>query len=473
MLELNTPHLDDFTLLRYVAEDLDDSERMAAADHLRACGACQRTVGEIAELDRELKGIAANPETRGDFALGNLPEGDSFRKRPEILSGRQRQREDPALFAARAVQASEEGEELSSVILEAAKAPDGDIEALLGRVDLCDETDRFALVYALQKAGPQIAECPGRFLRLAERTILLLNTHDGPSAERDPLVETTALVGQAQQLAGQACLWTGDFERAKSCFEVAYHSFAQIGDDLGLAKVEQLEAQRRFFVGRGDEALILARRASSTAERLGVDDEAARGRVAEGLALQQLARHAEAVERFRSSLHVFEVQELWSNYVGAVNSMATSLVVLGRLGEARAQFAKALRRLSRDKHRSWLPFIRKGLAEVLFAAGRYREAAISAAQAARLYGACGMTSRSLMSSLYEIESWARAGEIARARHRLELFRETVKHQGILDPTLSRLIGEAFSGAVADYQKLAELRESAENKLSERLGRQQA
>jgi len=473
MHDLMNSHLDDFTLLRYVAEDLDDVEEAAVADHLSTCDTCRKAVEEIEELDRELKAIADNRETCRDFELEDLPADDPFRLRPSIAARTRRRVDDPGNFAVTAVVASEEGEELSTVILESASGSDGDLNTVLRRIDLSDPAHRFALLYALQKSGTQIAECPSRFLSFAERTLSLLGPEAGAASEKDLLIETAALLGQAQQLVGQACLWTGDFERAKSAFLVAYRFFGQVGDELALAKIEQLEAQRRFFTAEGGKALPLVRRALASAEAIGVEDEIGRCRTVEGMALQQLGRHEEAVEAFRSALPAFEKLGLWSNYVGAVNSVATSLVVLGRLSEARSHFAKALRRLSRDQHRSWLPFIRKGLAEVLFAAGRYREAAISAAQAARLYSENGMISRCLMSNLYEVESWARAGEAGRARHRLALFREAVRRQGVLDPTLSGLIEQAFSGAVPDYQKLKELRESAESALAERLGRRHA
>jgi tetratricopeptide (TPR) repeat protein len=310
-------------------------------------------------------------------------------------------------------------------------------------------------------------------LIFGERCLAILRVLPDRALSGNELVPDAAIFAQAHQLVGQACLWTGELERAGSCFSLAYRFFERLGDELGLAKVEQLESQRRFFVGNGAQALVLASRARRTAEQLGVEDEAARCRVAEGMALQRLNRHAEAVESFQSSLPVFERFDLWSNYVGAVNATATSLVVLGRPDEARRQFAKALRRLSRDQHRSWLPFIRKGLAEVLFSVGRYREAAISAAQAARQYADCGMRSRSLLSSLFEVESWARAGESGRALHRLTLFRSEIAREGIHDPTLFRLIREIFAGSKPDFQMIAELRRSAEKTLPQGLGEMNA
>jgi len=115
------------------------------------------------------------------------------------------------------------------------------------------------------------------------------------------------------------------------------------------------------------------------------------------------------------------------------------------------------------------PFIRKGLAEVLFSAERYREAANQAARAARLFSESGQLSRSLAASLFEVESWARAGDSGRARHRLDIFRLEIARHGKLDPTLAKLIDQALSGGSMDFREIAELRQLADSALQESIG----
>jgi tetratricopeptide (TPR) repeat protein len=471
MLDTKTPHLDDFTLLRFVAWDLEQAERTEIEGHLDACPTCKATLHEIEELNRELSILAKDHTTQREWEAEDLPEGDPFRRRP-LAAGPSRHLDNSSGFAKRAVAASEEGTALSASILEAAKGSPQELEAEFGSLDLSDPACRFALLYALQKAGVAIAECPGRFLAFAEQTLRRLRTLS-PKTPVDALIPDAALFAQARQLAGQACLWSGELERAGSCFSLAYRFFEQLGDELGLAKVEQLESQRRFFTGNGGEALILARRAARTAELLGVEDEQARARVAEGMALFELSRWRESLEAFREALPVFERLELWSNYVGALNCIGNALVKLNRLDEARREYARALRRISRERHRSWVPFIRKGLAEILFSAGRYREAAVTASQAARLYSASGQVSRSLMTCLFEVESWARAGDLSRARHRLELFQSEVARRGVLDPTVDSLIAAALSGDSPDFRNIAELRRTAEQTLKHHFGEMNA
>jgi tetratricopeptide (TPR) repeat protein len=182
-----------------------------------------------------------------------------------------------------------------------------------------------------------------------------------------------------------------------------------------------------------------------------------------------LDRLDEAVEVLRNSLPVFEKHGLWSNYVGALNNLGATLAKAARLDDARREYARALRRLSRERDRSFVAYIRHGLAEVLFAAGRYREAAISLAQAARLYRECGLAASALMASLFEVESWARQGDLGRARHRLDLFLAEVGRQGALDPSLTGEIEQALSGGHADLGRVADLRHRTEAILQERLG----
>ena len=470
MLDLKPPHLDDFTLLCCVAGELGVSDRTTATDHLAACRACRWTQVELERLHKELSLLAKDSSALRDWYVEDLPSGDPFQRQPRAVRRPPRrvgvtsvERIAHAITASQSAMASSEG------ILESVKNPSTDVRAILSSLSFSELTDRFALLYILQEAGQQIAEDPSRLMAFADEVLATLARQDGQAPESERDVPPLLLRGQAHQLAGQARLWTGNFEHAGSHFQSAYRDFGMLGDETGVARVEQLEAQRRFFIGRGKEALVLARRAAGTFALLGLDDEGARARGAEGMALFQLDRWQEAADAFGEALKVFETYELWSNYVGALNSIATALVKMGRLDGARREYARALRRLSREQHRSWLPFIRKGLAEVLFSAGRYREAAVQASRAVRLYAESGQVSRSLMTSLFEVESWARAGELDRACHRLELFRDEIARHGALDPTLAGLIEGALSGRSSDFQAIVNLRERTEVALEERFG----
>jgi tetratricopeptide (TPR) repeat protein len=473
MLDLKRQHLDDFTLLCFVGGELGEPERATVVDHLTGCRRCQATHTEIARLDEDLSLLAKDPASRQEW-LEELPAGDSFHRQPR--AARKPPRQVSATTVERLVRVSVAAESAMAAtegFLEAVKNPASDPTDTLSRISFSELTDRFALLYTLQESGLQVAENPRPLLAFAEEVIAAIKGLLGDQARKAPETERDVplqlLHGQANQLAGQARLWTGELELAGSHLVSAYRDFTMLGDETGVARVEQLEAQRRFFTGHGGEALILARRSAATFAMLGLDDDRARARGAEGMALFQLGRWQEAADAFGEALGVFESHQLWSNYVGTLNSIATALVKMGRLDEARREYARALRRLSREQHRSWLPFIHKGLAEVLFSAGRYREAAVQSSRAVRLYAESGQVSRSLMASLFEAENWARAGDLGRARHRLELFRAEITQHGILDPTLVGLIEEALSGRNTDFQAIVNLREWTEAALKERFG----
>ena len=463
-------HLDDFTLLRYTASDLDDIERRRADQHLAACRHCSATLVSIGRLDEELKALA--PDL---VAAEGLPAGDPFARRPrrsapaarEALSSEARER-----LAAAAMEASEAGLAGGARILEAARASSAEIDRVLSGLLLSDIANRFALLYAMREAGLEIAESPNRAMTLAEKaqSRLRLETPAQASAgDAEHAVPLATLSAQAHLLAGMAGNWTDELENAKVHFQVAYRLFGEsTGDEVSLAVVELSEAQRRSFDGRPGEALVLARRATATFREMDLEDYVARARGAEAIALAKLDRDEEALEVFRDAAAVFHSRGLWSNYVGMINAVGACLMRLGRLDEARREFARALKSVSRERHAAWLPYIRNGLAHVLFSAGSHSEAAKAFAQTARLFGELDLPAQALTAFLFEIESWTLSGDRPRARHRLEIFRAQVARRDALDPSILRRLEQALSGRDPDFEELASLRESASQMLRERL-----
>ena len=366
-------------------------------------------------------------------------------------------------LAATAIAASDRGLVLQERILEVVRKGQ---DVLLPDLSLADVEGRFALLYALQQAGREIAENPVRALAFAQAVLQRLRREATPQGGRvapaEQVVPRHLLWAQSHLLTALACMWTKDFTRAQWSLLVAYRSFARgAGDETSLAVVELTEAQRRAFVHEGASSLILARRAGATFKAQGMEDLAARAWMAEGLAYSELGREEDAVQAFRRALPIFEQYELWSNYVGALNSIATSLTTLGRVDEARREYARALRRFSQERHRYWLGYIRTGLAETLFAAGRFSEAAISSARAAQVFRNCGLRANALIASLLEIEGWARHGSLERARHRLSLFWDEIQRDRTIDPAVARDIAAALSGTNPDFERLAMLRQQAE------------
>lgn len=474
MPDLTPSHLDDFTLLRYTSGELNDIERRHTARHLKTCAVCAQVLDEIDELDQELQAIVREAETRHALEEVELPAGDPFRVRPEVRLSPRSRRISPERLAAVAQSASETSGPLSDRLLEEAVSASGELRSLLAELLFDDPANRLALLYALQAAGRRMAEGPVRMLLFADEALSLLREKPTPRNPAEEVAEIVAprlaLRAQAHSLAGQACLWTRDFEKARTHLELAYRSFGRsTGDEVSLAGVELHESQRRSFTGNAAEGLLLARRAAATFEALGLEDYAARALSIVGVALQFLGRDEEAIVIFRRAMATFETKELWSDYEAAVNASGTSLAKLGRLDEARVAYARALRRVSKGRNDPRLAYIRDGLAGLLFSAGRYREAALSFAQSTRMFENAGSAANALIASLFEIESWARAGNCDRARHRLEIFRNQVARLGALDPSVSKEIEESLAGTNPNFERIAKLRERAGGMMRERLG----
>lgn len=460
-------HLDDFTLLRYTAGDLTEGERSAALAHLADCGACGDILGEVRNLDAELRTLAAAGEFDDDSASAFAP-GDPFRRRPRRGRPRRSVRGAPDLVSL-ATSASEAATSTQRRIVDT--VPNSlYLEELVSSLPLSEPEHRFALLYALQEAGRGIAENPTSASEFARIALEEITRSETPPTVAEWMVPTIALKAQALILAAQACIWTKDFTHARSHLAAAYRAFARLGDETGLSVVELNESQRRALAGEGHAALVLARRSRTTFAARGMEDQVARTFVAEGLACFASGRLEESIRAYREALPVFARYELWTNYVGTLNSIATSLQKLGRLDEARREYARALRRFSKKEHRSWLGFLRAGLAEILFFAAHYREAAISFSQAARLFAESGLQAYALTAMLQEVESWARYGSLGRARQRLESFWIEVRSVQQLDPSVERGLGAALSGANPDFERLAALREQVTAALAAALTR---
>jgi tetratricopeptide (TPR) repeat protein len=457
-------HLDDFTLLRFTAADLDAAERGAAEEHLDGCARCNVVLESLARLDAELRDLAKT-------AAGAADTDDPFFRRPEAA---RRPAVRPALeaesLAVAALRASERGDSEARRILTAAKTSPEELASVLSGLTLSDLSLRFGLLYALQEAGLEIAESPVRALGLARAALDRLSSESvGSLTPAEQILPLQTLAAQAHLLAAQGRNWTGELDKAKEHFEKAYEYFGgSTGDDISLAIVELGESQRRAFAGDPGAGLELAARARDTFADLGLEDYEARARVAEGICLSKLDRKEEALVAFRSACPVFQERQLWSNYVGAINSLGGCLMLLGRLDEARREYARALRVVSRERHAAWVGYIRLGLATVLFQARNYRDAALAFMQVSRLFRDLGNIANALTASLYEIESWAQCGEFGRAAQRFEIFRAEVARHDALDPAFVRNLGGALSGSEPDLEEVAQLRESAGRMLRERL-----
>ena len=458
-------HPSDFDLLRFTAPDADEAERESIGHHLESCAPCRDVLSEVRRIDDAFREMASAAPLPSDDEPG-LPAGDPFEGRPDFSAGGGRS-SDPDV-ASRALAASERASgEIESLL---AAGPPGEFQRYLADISVADAAGRYRLLYSLEEMSGRLADAPATSLRFAEQALTKLRSESlpGTPGEAETMVPFSVLVGQAHLLAGQASNWTGEFEKGRAHLEVAYRFFsADPPDEIRLALTEYHESQRRSFSGKAAEGLFLVRRALRTLEAYGIEIWVARARTAEGIALSELGRDEEAVASFRAVVPVFESHGLWKNYVSAVNSLGTSLGQLGRVAEARREYSHALRKVSREKYPALLAFTRHGLATLMFSVGSYADAAKAFGQARTLFQDLRQVGDALLASLYEIESWARSGDTARANHRLDVLRAEVDGREALDPFIVRQLGEALAGHVPDFDRVAELRRRAEEMLREK------
>jgi tetratricopeptide (TPR) repeat protein len=460
-------HLDDFALWLYAVEELAADQLAWAAGHLSDCRDCAATLREVQGLNASLRRVALGALT-STTPDGPFEKTDPFRRRPVPRPGALRRGATTSLDSASVLRESDQALTISSATLSSLlNETEGEASTPFS---LTNPDERLALLYTLQEAGRQSARNPLAIRRFAQETIdrIRLEGSAGDEGPAGRLAPRLLLRAHAHLLLAITLLWFKEFSRARAHLIVAYRSFASAGaQDISFALVELTESQRRSLSGEGRTSQALARRARDTFEGLGMEDYAARATVAEGLAHCALEEHEDAVRAYRAALPIFERYDLWSNYVGALNSAATSLTRLGRFEEARRDYARALRRFSQDRHRYWLGYLRIGLAEALFAAARFADAALAASRAESVFEKAGLRAHQLIALLLEVESWARAGNLTRARLRLDLFRSEVERDHALDPAVQRELVGALSGANPDYQSISTLRRRIDALLEER------
>jgi tetratricopeptide (TPR) repeat protein len=463
---MNASHPTDFALLRFTAGEADEVELRRIGRHVEACGNCRVALSEIRRIDEGLREIALAASLPSEDEPG-LPAGDPFEKRPDFAGRKDRTAPD---VSSRAIAASERASGEVESLLAVAASPE-EFDRYLADLSFADPATRYRLLYSLEEMARRIVDAPATSLRFAEQALTRLRAESLPGSpgEAETMVPLAMLVGQAHLLAGHTSNWTGELEKGKAHLEVAYRFFStEPPDEIRLALAEFHESQRRSFAGKPAEGLFLIRRALRTLEIYGTEEWVARARGAEGIALSLLGRDEEAVACFRAVAPIFESHGLWRNYVSAVNSLGTSLGQLGRVTEARREYSHALRKVSREKYPALLAFTRHGLATLMFSVGSYSDAAKAFGQARALFQDLRQVGDALIASLYEIESWARSGDAARASHRLAVLRAEVDRREALDPFIVGQLGEALSGHVPDFERVAELRRRAEEMLRENL-----
>lgn len=467
---MTAPHPDDFSLLVLLEGEMSELEAARLRRHLAGCPACTAAYRDIEKLDRTLKETI--PGLTEALAEPELPEGDPFRCRPSCVrldrprpGGEEAMRE---IFAA-----SREASEVKSRLLNAAAAREEELRHALADLDLLALRDRYGLGYALDDALYNMVEGPARWARFGRASTDLViearsdgRAFDAPAERAYPLDD---LLGLSLLVDGNACLWSGEFPRAGRVLRRSYAAFARGStSERRLASVELFEGQRRAFLDRATEALHLIERARLSFKALGLEDEAAKAGNAHAVALSYLSRDEEAIDELREVLPVLARYERWNAYVAALNGLGTCLLNLGRIDEARREYARALRLVGRDARPAVHAFVRANLARTLFEGKRYSEAARASDEAARHYSSQGSKVDELTMRLLRVEALARSGESVRALEAVSRLSEEVAALGAADPEILASLEAALAGDLPDVDLVETLRSRAQEQISERL-----
>ncbi len=467
-------HADSYTLLCFVAGELDELGARRVERHVEECPPCRRELHEIHWLDHEL--AARREEVFGTEE--SLPGDDPFAKRPST-SPRRASRygfQDP-LFTLRWAAAAESSATVRDELLAAESAVLG---GLLGRLSFSELGDRYGLRFALEEAPRRVAEGAIRYRALADLSLERLACEPVRPFHRIPVREMTEaefacplaeVMARASLLDGVICNWTGEYDRGQRSFLEAWNGFANSAtSELPLAVVELHESQRRTFSGDPSGGLILARRSLETCEEMSSEVDVARAQFAIGVAMGALDRHAEALEPLRRAADTWAALGLWNGYGSAINCLGSSLLELGRLDDARREYARALKVTTKGNRPGNRAFLTQSLGRLMFRSGDYKRASAAFRTGAELFGRLGMVSDEAVLGLHLAECLARMGKTQAARACVQDVEEKLGQVPGLDPAILRELRVQLSGEAPDFEVINALRSRAEEAIRLRIVR---
>jgi tetratricopeptide (TPR) repeat protein len=352
-------HLEESALLRLVVGELPPAEREGAERHLWACAACRDAFRASERLDAVLRAAGPALSDSRDEAT-SLSAADPFARRPEAPFVPPRPGAETRSLAEAAARAVPEARELASKLSAEFEVDDRRGPAL-SELDLGSISGRLALAYVLDEAAVRAEEDAPRRVRLSAAVLDRLSSETGkPESDAQRVMSNSDLQGRALLLSGAAGLFSGDFDSSAVRLLAAWRAFGdgRASEPL-LARTEALEALRRVGNGRWPEAEALADRAGETFELTGAGADAARVKLASGLALWGSGQNRRAVTLLRKAALGFGRAESWGGFVTAACAAALCLAADGRVEESRHAFRELRRRKARRAPLAERMFVRE------------------------------------------------------------------------------------------------------------------
>jgi tetratricopeptide (TPR) repeat protein len=422
------------------AKDATTSDRARAVSGAAFCLAARgrfiEAAKEYSAVRRKLKGEGAAREMyllQGEMkaCLGTAGRWHSTRESTPAIA----LPESGGAFAARQVAteivrfASEHGLDAAKERIEAAEG-----DPARGYVYLC----------AAQVTMPKVSSDPAMYVELAKaiqaaaRSLPLLRGR-GPS---QPVIREQ-VIGEAQLLESNALNTLGKSAAAREALGRARTSFKDaIDDPFVLALADFYEGSAASFGGDFDIAWSLLRKAYSEFQLYGQENWIGRAESGLGTVLFNRGRNRSALHFLDDALRRLHPERDHAAYLSTLVNRSGSLLLLDRLGAAKASYAKALSLARRANGKIELLTIRYGLASIELKQGEFLRALSSFRKLAEDARSGGIEQRVLSAELRAAQCLGCLGQREEMVTRVRALRREIPGASVgFDPPLRELFAQ--------------------------------
>lgn len=274
-----------------------------------------------------------------------------------------------------------------------------------------DPSRGYALLYAAQLAMPKVSSDPAMYVELAKaiasasRSLPFLKDK-GPAQP----VCREQVMGEAQLLESNALNYLGKCAESRAVAQAARVSFVEAGEDtFALALADYFEGSAASFEGDWASAWKLLRRALGEFQLYGQENWAGRTEASLGVLLTNRNRNESALHFYNGALqnlHPVLDEVVYANTLG---NKAFSLLLMGRLEAAKANYAKALGFARRLNLKLAVFSIRYGLAAIELKSGNALKALNSFQKISQDAEEAALPHRALTAQLRVAECLGRLG----------------------------------------------------------------
>ena len=391
MKTAKTSHPDETALLRHAAADLSRSAAASTRKHLSSCAACRKRFATTQRIHRSLEAIAAQ-EKRSTQRSVPVTRMAGYRETVgELFSG------------------VRQGERAGELLRRAARSGPDELAAAMRALG-GNPYRGLAFLYAARKGTSLVGFDPNRALALAKA----IQAEAESLAEANRVARATtpaprqAVQAEALLLEAQALVQMGEIDASRAAISSARRLFAEAENlGFGAALCDYHEGESANFGRAYEEAEALIKNALGVFEKFGQDYLLAKSESVIGTILSSRGNHEEALPHFDRAIPLLDAELDARALTMTLNNRANALAQMGRFGESRATYAKALTIALRNDFAAQFLYIRTGLAELDFLRGQYTRALRAFREVAANSAASGSETDGLFARLYVAECLGR------------------------------------------------------------------